>query len=465
MKTLDAQAQYHKMTETPVSKLILSLSVPTVISMLVTSIYNTADTFFVSNLGTSATGAVGVIFSLMALIQAVGFTLGMGTGSRMSRLLGQQKQEEAEQVLASGFVAALVLGLCITVLGLLFLDQLVWLLGSTETIFPYARDYGKYILIGAPVMGASFVMNNALRAEGRAVLSMVGITAGGILNIALDPVFIFVLDMGISGAALATILSQTVSFCILLGCYLLKKSTMRLHPQAASRHLRDYWLTIKNGLPSFFRQGLSSVSAVALNLAAAVYGDAAVAAMSVVNRVFMFILSAMIGIGQGFQPVAGFNYGARKFRRVREAFHFTLTLGSSLMTLLAVAGWFAAPWVIRLFGSDPDFLSIGIYAMRVQCFGLLFQPLGVVSEMTFQSVGRSWEATFLSSARRGIFFIPLILILPRLVGLRGVQFSQPVSDVLSALLCLPFLFFFFRELRDKDQEGATSGEEKDSVCR
>lgn len=452
MAALDQETQYRNMTETPVGTLILSLAGPTIVSMLITAIYNTADTFFVSRLGTSATGAVGVVFSLMAIIQAIGFTLGMGTGSRISRLLGQQKQEEAERVLASGFFAALAFGLCLTVFGLLFLDQLMALLGSTPTILPYARDYGRYILLGAAVMGASFVLNNALRAEGQAMLSMIGITVGGVLNIVLDPLLIFGLNMEIAGAAVATLLSQCISFAILLGCYLQGKSALRLDLRNASRKAKDYWLTIQTGLPSFCRQGLASIATVALNKAAAAYGDPAVAAMSVVGRVFMLILSVLIGIGQGFQPVIGFNYGARKFRRVRDSFTFTLSIGTGLMTLLALAGWFAAPWVIRLFGADPDFLEIGIFAMRAQCLGLILQPVGVVTNMAFQSVGRSWQATFLSSARQGVYFLPLILVLPRVLGLRGVQLTQPLADVCTSVTCIPFLILFFRELRELEHD-------------
>ncbi|MCI8539127.1 MAG: MATE family efflux transporter [Oscillospiraceae bacterium] len=448
MMSLDQAERYRKMTETPVGPLILSLAGPTIVSMLITAVYNTADTFFVSQLGTSATGAVGVVFSLMAIIQAVGFTLGMGTGSRISRLMGQRKQEEAEQVLASGFVAALAFGLCLTVFGLLFLDPLMNLLGSTPTILPYARDYGRYILLGAAVMGASFVLNNALRAEGQAVLSMVGITVGGVLNIALDPLFIFGLRLEIAGAAIATLLSQCVSFGILLSCYLRGKSVLRLRLGSASRKPLEYWMTVQTGFPSFCRQGLASVATVALNKAAAVYGDPAVAAMSVVGRVFMLILSVILGFGQGFQPVAGFNYGAKKYRRVRDAAVFTLTVGTGIMAAMAVAGCFAAPRVIRLFGSDPDFLEIGIFAMRAQCLGMILQPMTVVSNMTFQSIGRSWQATLLSSARQGIYFLPLILILPWKFGLLGVQCTQPLADLLTSLTCIPFLALFFRELNE-----------------
>lgn len=452
MKTLDPKAQYLRMTETPMSRLIPSLAVPTIISMLVTAVYNMADTFWVSKLGTSATGAVGVVFSLMALIQAVGFMLGVGCGSQISRLLGQQRREDAEGVLSSSVAAAVVFGLLVTVLGLAFLDPLMGLLGSTPTILPYARDYGRYILLGAAVMSSSFVLNNALRAEGRATLSMVGITVGGVLNIFLDPLFILTFNMGIAGAAIATLISQCISCAILLGCYLLGKSSLRLGLRKISLKPAAYWLTIQTGLPSFCRQGLASVATMLLNQAAALYGDPAVAGMSVVGRVFMLILSVLIGLGQGFQPVIGFNYGAGRFDRVRSSFSFTFKTGMGLMALLALGGWFAAPWVMGLFGADAAFLEIGVFAMRAQCVGLLFQPLGIVINMAFQSIGRSWQATLLSSARQGIFFLPLILILPRTMDLAGVQLTQPIADVLAFVLCLPFLRAFFRDLREREQQ-------------
>lgn len=451
----DSEAQYLRMTQTPIPRLITSLAVPTIISMLVTSIYNLADTYFVSCLHSdSATGAVGVVFALMALIQAVGFALGLGSGSIISRLLGQQKRDEANGVFCSGFAAALLLGLLVTVFGLIFLDPLMRLLGSTESILPYARDYGQYILLGAPIMAASFVLNNVLRAEGHATLSMVGITAGGVLNIILDPIFIFVFRQGIAGAAIATVLSQCVSFLILLFCFLTKKSMLRLSVRHISLGISTYWHILLTGMPSFCRQGLASVATAALTVAAGVYGDSAVAAMSVVGRVFMFIMSALIGFGQGFQPVIGYNYGAKRFDRVRESFFFTLKTGSIMMAVLAVVGWFAAPAVIGIFGSG-QMQEIGTFAMRAQCVGLLFQPLGVVSNMAFQSIGRSWQATLLSSARQGVSFLPLILILPRMIGLAGVQLTQPLADVLTFVTCIPFLISFFRELKDKMAENPT----------
>lgn len=316
-------AQYIRMTETPVGKLITSLAIPTIISMLVTSIYNIADTYFVSKLGESASGAVGIVFSLMAIIQAVGFTLGMGAGSWISRLLGEHKDKLASNVAASGFYAALLFGALISAAGFIFTNPLMNLLGATETILPFARDYARLILTASPIMAASFVMNNILRAEGKARFAMVGLTSGGILNMLLDPLFIFVFKMGIKGAAAATSISQLVSFVILLICFLQKKTITSISPKNISKNITIYLQIIKNGLPSFSRQGLASIATVALNKNAAVYGDPAVAAMSIVGKIAMFIFSVSIGIGQGYQPVVGYNYGAEKYERVKKAFFFT----------------------------------------------------------------------------------------------------------------------------------------------
>ena len=449
-------SQVEKMTTQPIPKLITTLAVPTIISMLITSIYNMADTFFVSRLGTSATGAVGIVFSLMAIIQAVGFTLGIGSGSLISRLLGAREHEEAEKIASTGFFAAIAFGLALTVFGLIFIDPLMASLGATKTILPYARDYAKYILLGAAIMSSSFVLNNVLRSEGKATLAMVGITAGGLLNIVLDPIFIFTFHLGIAGAAIATILSQIISFLILLGCFLTHKSLLHLSFRNISWKWKDLSAIIKTGLPSFFRQGLASIATVMLNVNAAFYGDAAVAAMSVVGKVFMLILSVLIGFGQGYQPVVGFNYGAGCYKRVKQSFTFTTIVSFVMMGILAVAGFIFAPQVIQLFTkADAQVLEIGTYAMRAQCLALFIQPLGVIANMTFQSIGKPAEATFLSACRQGVFFLPLILILPQLWQLRGVELTQPLADVLTFVVCFTFLFKFFNDLNQKivKQEG------------
>ena len=452
------QKQYQKMTETPVPGLVAKLAVPTIISMLTTAIYNMADTFFVSQLGTSAAGAVGIVFSLMALIQAVGFMLGMGSGANISRLLGQQEKKEADRVGSTAFFTALAFGLILTAGGLAWGEGLMKALGSTDTILPYAQSYAQYILFGAPIMCASFVLNNILRSQGRATLSMIGIATGGVLNIALDPICIFVFGWGIAGAAIATLFSQCVSFCIMLFFFLSGRSTVRLSIRSVSRDPRTYWLIIKTGLPSLFRQGLASIATVALNVSAAVYGDAAVAAMSIVGRIMMLIGSAMIGFGQGYMPVVGFNYGAKKYDRVRQAFRFALVVGSIVLAVLGGIGFLLAPQVMTWFRADDRaVIEIGSFAMRCQCATLMFQPLTVLSNMTFQTVGLSWQATFVSSCRQGVFFLPFIFLLPAFFSLTGVQITQTAADLCTFVVCIPFLMSFFRKLKREEEGAAPAG--------
>ena len=445
------EEQYKKMTQTPIPRLITTLAVPTIISMLVTSVYNMADTFFVSKLGTSATGAVGIVFSLMAIIQAVGFMLGMGAGSQLSRLLGAKKHREASEVGATAFYLAIIFGLLLTVFGLIFIDPLMRLLGATSTILPYARDYARYILLGASVMCASFVLNNILRGEGKATLAMIGIGTGGILNIGLDPLFIFVFNMGIAGAAIATVLSQCISFLILLFFFLRGKSLISLNIRNVSKHGKVYISIIKTGLPSLCRQGLASISTVALNVNAALYGDAAVAAMSVVNRIFMLMLSVLLGFGQGFQPVVGYNYGAKRYDRVRQSIRFAIGGGTVVMVILAVFGFIFAPQLMAIFRKDDaEVIAIGALACRAQCVALMIAPLSTICNMLFQCTGKAALATFVASCRQGICFLPLILILPRIIGLLGVQLTQPLADMITMVICIPLLKRFFRELKKEE---------------
>ena len=447
---MDASAvQHERMTATPVGRLVVSLAIPTIISMLVTAIYNIGDTFFVSKLGTSASGAVGIVFSLMAIIQAVGFTIGMGSGTWISRLLGAQKVEEANTVASSGFFVVFLFGILLAVFGLSRIDGLMRLLGATDTILPYARDYASYILYAAPIMAASFLLNNILRAEGKARLAMVGLTTGGLLNLVLDPIFIFVLDLGIAGAAIATAISQCVSFGILISWFIRKQSITRINLGGVTRSLPLYATILKNGFPAFIRQALASVATIALNLAAAVHGDAAVAAMAIVSRLFMFVFAVNLGIGQGYMPVAGYNYGAGKYDRVRGAFFFTLKATSALMTVGGIAGFVFAPDLIRVFiRTDAEVVRIGVVALRAMCLVMPLVPMGVVTNMTYQSIGRYGVSTLLSLARQGIFFLPLILVLPKFVGLTGVQITQALSDVLTFVSCLPLVHCLLKDLGD-----------------
>lgn len=438
--------QYEKMTQTPVSKLVIMLGIPTTISMLVTNIYNMADTYFVSALGNSASGAVGIVFGLMAIIQAFGFMLGQGAGSIISRRLGNQDVESAKVTASLSFFTALFLGVVIGVLGLIFIDPLMLLLGSTDTILPYARDYGRYILMAAPVMMASFVLNNILRYEGKANLAMIGLVTGGLLNMIGDPILISGFDMGIAGAGLSTALSQCVSFCILLSMFLRGKTQSKIAITAITKNPRGITDVVKTGFPSLLRQGLNSISTMVLNGLAGGYGDAAVAAMSIVNRLCFFIFAVGLGIGQGFQPVAGFNYGAKKYSRVKKAFFFTWGAGEMLLGTLAVIAFFISGSLVGIFRDDVQVIEIGTQALRFQLVALFFQPVTICASMLFQSVGENKLASFFSLLRSGLFFIPTLIILEGVIGLTGIQVSQTVADVLAFIVAVPLVLRYIRRL-------------------
>ena len=451
--------QFRRMTETPIPQLVLSLAAPTILSMLITSIYNLADTFFVGQISTSASGAVGVVSSLMAIIQALGFMLGHGAGTIISRSLGSRDTTAATRFASTSFFTALVFGVVLAVAGLGTLPHFMMLLGSTETILPHACAYARPILIAAPLMISSLVMNNILRYEGKASFAMIGLVTGGVLNIALDPLFMFVFGLGTAGAGIATALSQSISFCILLSMFLRGKTVSQFRLSAVTREARDFGRILLGGAPSFGRQGLNSIGGMLLNLAARSYGDAAVAGMSIVSRIFLFIISVAIGVGQGLQPVASFNYGARKYRRVRQAAIFTIEAAFCMLVVLVGLCWVNGDALIRLFRDDPAVTAVALPAFHYQCLAMLLHPIIVVANMTFQSVGASGRATFLACCRQGVFFIPLILILPRTHGLFGVEICQPIADVLTFLVSLPFLLAFLQQLGrmdDAEQAKASS---------
>ena len=443
--------QFRRMTETPIPQLVLSLAAPTILSMLITSIYNLADTFFVGQISTSASGAVGVVSSLMAIIQALGFMLGHGAGTIISRSLGSRDTTAATRFASTSFFTALVFGVVLAVAGLGTLPHFMMLLGSTETILPHACAYARPILIAAPLMISSLVMNNILRYEGKASFAMIGLVTGGVLNIALDPLFMFVFGLGTAGAGIATALSQSISFCILLSMVLRGKTVSQFRLSAVTREARDFGRILLGGAPSFGRQGLNSIGGMLLNLAARSYGDAAVAGMSIISRIFMFILSVAIGVGQGLQPVAAFNYGAKKYRRVRQAAIFTIFAAFCFVCVLNVICWCNSETLIHLFRDDPEVLAVALPAFRYQCLAMFLQPVIVVANMLFQSIGKSGRATFLACCRQGVCFIPLILTLPHLLGLPGIEMCQPIADMLTFFISVPFLLPFLHKLNRMEE--------------
>ncbi|MCQ2474537.1 MAG: MATE family efflux transporter [Clostridia bacterium] len=438
------------MTKTPVARLISSLAVPTVISMMVTMIYNAADTYFVSKISIPASGATGIVFTLMGIIQACGFTFGHGAGSIISRLLGNKDIESAKKYCSTAFFSSLIVGILISVFGLIFLTPFMRFIGSTETILPYSKIYGKYILLASPAFVTSCVMNNILRYEGMAKLAMIGLTSGGILNMILDPILIFGFNLGIAGAGIATAVSQYISMGILLSVFILKKTQSRISIRYFSPDPKIIWLIVSTGAPSFARQSLNSLSTMVLNKTIAPYGDACIAAMSIVSKCSMAIFSIGVGIGQGFQPVSSFNYGAKEYGRVRKSMWFTWKFGTAVVGILSALMFAFAPQIITLFRPEAEINEIGTAALRYLCVSMILLPTIMVANMTFQSVGKTGRALFLACSQNGLFYIPLILIMNSILGLKGVELSQPIAYTIAAFVSAPFLLAFSKTLKKNE---------------
>ena len=451
------QDKHTYLTETPIPKLIPALAVPTIISMLVTGIYNSADTYFVGRISTEATAAVGLVFSVMAIIQALGFFCGQGSGTLLSRLLGANDRDQAEEIAATGFALALLLGGAVAALGNLFAPQLATLIGATDASRADTLAYMRIILCGAPFMTAQFVINNQLRFQGSAFYAMIGLMLGAVMNIALDPLLMFACGLGIRGAALATVCGQAVSFAALLvGSR--RGENLRLRLRRVRFAPRNLLRIANGGLPSLVRQGMAAIATLMLNrIAGALAGDAAIAGMSIVTRVTMLIFSALIGFGQGYQPVCSYNYGARRFGRVREGFIFCVKYGTVFMTLAGLVCILGADGIVRWFREDPAVVAVGAGALRWQACALPFVAFSVLTNMMLQACGKGLKASVTSSARNGLFFLPLLLILPRFLGLRGLEMTQAAADLLTFALCLIFVRPELRAL--KTDPDPASGEE------
>lgn len=445
--------QYEKMTQTPIPKLIVSLSIPTIISMLVTNIYNLVDTAFVGKLGTSASGAVGVVFGFMSILQAIGFLFGQGSGSIIARRLGTKDNEAASEVASTGFFTAFGIATLVGIGCMIGLDDLVTWLGSTPTIAPYAKSYIMFILIAAPFMVTSFTLNNILRYEGKAILGMVGLMVGAVLNILGDAILMFGCHLGIMGAGISTAVSQIISFGILISMFLRGRTSCRISLRNFRFREGIIWEIVSTGFPSLLRQGLNSITTVLLNSEAAVYGDPAVAAMSIVSRIIFFMASVAIGVGQGFQPVSGFNYGAGRYDRVKKGYWFTMILSEVILTGLGIVVFVLSPDLIRIFRDHESVVSIGTRALRLQAISQVVMPLCMSTEMMFQSTGSRIPATLLSAMRNGIIFIPTLLILANLRGLAGIQEAQPLANLLGVIptvICA--VWFFQSKLKGKENK-------------
>ena len=435
---------YTYLTQAPVHRVIITMAIPTIISMLVTGLYNIADTFFVGKIDTQATAAVGVVFSLMFFVQAMGFFFGHGSGNYISRELGARRRENAVKMASTGFFSSFLVGVIVLILGEIFLTPLSLMLGSTPTILPYTEEYMQVILLGAPFLTSSLTLNNQMRLQGNAKFAMFGIVTGAMLNVILDPLLIFTCGMGVSGAAWATVIGQAVSFVIL---FLMTRrgENIAIHFRNFSPSLQRYKEIFYGGSPSMMRQGLACIATMSLNLAAGAYGDSAIAAMSIVGRIAMLSFAVVIGLGQGFQPVCGFCYGAGLYDRLKEAYRFTVIIGTSFLIVICIIGWIISGSLIGVFRDDPKVIAIGVVALRWQLCTFPLNALILASNMLAQTCRKPWRANILAAARQGLFFIPLIFILPSYFGLLGVEMCQAVSDVLSFTLTVPIVIYTFRE--------------------
>lgn len=448
---MNNEERFKRMRYEKIPKLIISLGIPTTISMLITNIYNMADTYFVSQISLSASGATGIVFAVMAILQAFGFMCGHGSGSNISRSLGRKDEENASRFASSGLFLSFCISLVLMIAGLVFLEPLMRLLGSTDTILVEAMNYGRFIFLAAPAMVMSCVCNNILRYEGRAVYAMVGLTFGGILNMMLDPILIFVFHLGISGAGIATMVAQYLSLFILLIPFFRNRTASRLRLSYISRNIDTFINIIVTGSPSLARQGLNSISTAMLNMMAKPLGDAAIAAMSVVGRVSNMLFSLSLGIAQGFQPVSSFNYGAGDYKRVKESTVFTIGFGTALIAVLCTLAFINAPLIISLFRSEELVIEIGSAALRLMCFGLLLLPTVSVTNMLFQGIGESKKALFVACLQSGAFFIPLVVILTRAFGVNGLICATPLSYLLAFSVALPMVVKFMRNLIKKEE--------------
>lgn len=445
------EAKYIKMTSSPVGRLVTGFAMPSIVSMLISGLYNVVDTFFIGKINTQSVAALGIVFAYMGMIQAIAFFMGHGSGNFISRALGQKHIKEAEQMVAVGFFSSVIIGSLIMILGLIFIRPVLIFLGSTPTILPPAQNYFTFILLGTPFIMGCFTMNNQMRHQGNAFLSMIGIASGAVLNVILDPIFIFVFDLGISGAGLATAISQCVSFLIMISiCG--ARGGLKIRYKNFIPTKKCYNEIVAGGLPSLARQGFMAVTAICLNNVASSYGDTAVASFSVVGRVSMLAGAAMIGYGQGFQPVCGFNYGAGLYQRVKKALTHSLLVSTIYCTTLAIVGYIFAYQIVRFFRADDiEVVSLGAEILRYQCISFPLQGLIVLSNMYLQNIRKTIPALIVAAARQGLFFLPALFIGKYFFGLWGAEISQTVSDICAFILALPLLVIYVNKMM-KDEK-------------
>ena len=448
MSKPNADSRQLMMLNEPIHRVIPKMAIPTIVAFLITTIYSLADTYFVSSLGTNATAAVSVNSSLDQLIMMCGSMLAVGANSYIARLLGQGNHKKASQVLSTAFFSAAALGALLLIFGSIFMTPMVRLLGATPTCEEYSVDYATYVLLAAPFMACNFVMNQCLRSEGSATLSMIGMGIGGVLNCILDPIFIFALDMGVAGASLATAISKLVSFAILAFPYVTRRSVLRLSIRNFCPSRDIISTVVSMGSSSMFRSGLAVVAGIMLNDIAGEISDSVMAGIGVTNKIMMFPFGIILGFGNGFQPVAGFNWGAKRYDRVEESYRFSSAvalIGSVIMAVLFAV--FADPIIALFAGEDPQMREIGILCVITQCIALPIHAWVAIVNMLCVGLGNAKGAFVLSTARQGSCFVPILYPLAWLWGAYGVASVQAVADVLTLAMAIPIVLAMLKKIR------------------
>lgn len=441
---LTPEAQHQRMTTIPISRLVTKLAIPGIISQMVSVTYNLADTFFVARLGTSQAAAIGVTFALTSIIQAFGFGIGTGVGSLVSRALGAKRNKDAERYCNSAMFAGFAIGSLVTIIGLMILPTLMLVLGSTPTMLPYSTAFARVILFGSPILCTACVCNCVLRSEGEPYYAMTSVTLSAITNIILDPILIYKLHMGVQGAALATVISQALMLLVVLYPYLTKKSIVPLNLKAISKDWQTYKDIFITGFPTLSRQGMASLGSVFLTVSASSYGDAAVAAITITNKLYLFVRQAVLGIGQGFQPVAGYNYGAGNKERTMEAFVFATKFGTIVCLVASALLLTHTELVISWFQKDAEVLAIGRRALVYASLVIPLMAFSTYVNQLYQCLGFSKQATILACCRNGICLIPILLIFTPIFHLSFVEMAQPIADLLTFIISVPYLMAFVK---------------------
>lgn len=437
----------------PIGRALFILSYPAVMGLFSGAVYSLADTFFIGLLeDTAAVGAAGVVFPIFLLISTIGLGFGIGAGSAVSRLLGAKRERDAQLVASTGFYTAAAAGILMSVLGVIFINPILIFFGATETILPLARSYGIIIIGGGVFRVLNMYMNNIIRAEGASSYSGRALMLGSGLNILLDPVFMFLLGLGIRGAGFATITAQCIATAYLLRFFLKGRGLMTLRAKYFSFQAWIYKLVFQIGIPTFIRQSLVGISLALLNQAARPFGDPAIAGVAIVTRFLALISMVNFGIGQGLQPLAGYNYGARNYDRVKSTFRLAVGAATAFSTVMAVLFYALAYHIVFLFSRDPEVISIGARYLRASSLTLWFIGYQIVGSYLFQSLGKGMETALIAMARQGFFFIPLVFILPELFGITGLYFSRPGADFLSTVFTAVLIQRHLKKLNQEEAE-------------